>query len=304
MLYEYGGREKLHLTQTSVPQAGNDEVLVKIKSSSVNPVDWKARKGMLRGHRDFHLPLIPGWDLSGVVVEAGSQVSKFKVGDAVYGMPDLTKNGTYAEFIAVKEEYLAPKPEGLSFLEAASIPLVGLTAWQSLIDHADVKPNSRILIHAGAGGVGSFAIQLAKHLGAHVVTTTSQKNEDFVRQLGADEVIDYREHDFAKFSGFDCVFDTVGGATLQKSYKILKTGGTLVTIAGTPDPQLAKEFSVDIKHVEVQPNGQQLEEIRKLLEAGAIKPVVTRYFSLEEIQKAHELSESGHVRGKIGIIVN
>jgi NADPH:quinone reductase-like Zn-dependent oxidoreductase len=304
IIKDYGNRDQLQLVQMSKPKIQDDEVLVKIIATSVNPVDWKAREGMLRKHRDFDLPLILGWDLSGIVTEVGKIVTKFQVGEAVYGMPDLTKNGTYAEFIAVKEDYLALKPESLSHIEAASIPLVGLTAWQSLIIFAKPKKGDRVLIHAGAGGVGSFAIQLAKYLGAYVVTTASKRNKEFLYQLGADQVIDYQKYDFSKeLSNLDIVFDTVGGTTLERSYQVLKPGGKLISIAGSPNHELAEKYSIHVHHVEVQPDGKQLKEIANLLDSNHIKPVVTQVFELEDIKKAHELSESRHVRGKISVII-
>jgi len=304
IIKDYGGRDQLQFVQMPKPKIQDDEVLVKIVATSVNPVDWKAREGMLRKHRHFDLPLILGWDLSGVVAEVGKNVTKFQVGEAVYGMPDLTKNGTYAEYIAVKEDYLALKPESLSHIEAASIPLVGLTAWQSLMIFAKLKKGDRVLIHAGAGGVGSFAIQLAKYLGAYVVTTASDQNKEFLYQLGADQVIDYRKDDFSKvLSHLDIVFDSVGGTTLERSYQVLKPGGKLISIAGTPNRKLAEKHSIYVHHVEVQPDGKQLKEIANLLDSNHIKPVVTQVFELEDIKKAHELSESRHVRGKISILI-
>jgi NADPH:quinone reductase-like Zn-dependent oxidoreductase len=197
---------------------------------------------------------------------------------------------------------LAKKPLNLTHLEAATIPLVGLTAWQSLVECAKIQPGDRVLIHAGAGGVGSLAIQLAKHLGAYVIATASGKNKWFLRELGADEVIDYRHRAFEKeLSGLDLVFDTIGGTTLERSYRVLKPGGKIVSIIGFPDAKLAEKYQVCVEHVEVQPDGKQLAEIAALLEKGIIKPVVTQVFSLDEIVKAHEASETGHVRGKIGI---
>jgi NADPH:quinone reductase-like Zn-dependent oxidoreductase len=302
IINEYGGRDRLQLAEVPVPDIREDEVLVRIKATSVNPVDWKAREGMLREHRPFDFPLILGWDLSGVVVETGQKVNKWKAGDEVFGLTDLTRNGTYAEYIAVKAAYLAKKRGNLTHLEAASIPLVGLTAWQSLVDTVGIKPGDRVLIHAGAGGVGSFAIQLAKYLGAYVVATASERNESFLRELGADHVIDYRRYDFVhELSGLDLVFHTVGGTTLENSYRVLKPGGKIVSIAGFPDAKLVEQYAVHVEHVEVRPDGKQVMELVALLEQRHIKPVVTQVFSMEEIAEAHQVSETGHVRGKIGI---
>lgn len=298
----YGGRDRLKLAEVPLPDIRDDEVLVRIYATSVNPVDWKAREGMLRKHRSFDFPLILGWDFSGVVIRTGDKVKDWNAGDEVFGLPDLNRNGTYAEYIAVKAAYLAQKPANLPHLEAASVPLVGLTAWQSLVECAELKPGNRVLIHAGAGGVGSFAIQLAKHMGAYVIANASGKNESFVRKLGADHVIDYRQSDFAEeLSELDLVFDTIGGTTLEKSYRVLKPGGKIVSIMGFPDPSLAEKYKVRVEHVEVRPDGKQLKKIAALLQKGHIKPVVTQVYSLEEITKAHQASETGHVRGKIGI---
>jgi len=305
VISNYGGRDQLQLEDIPAPSVEKDEVLVKIHATSVNPLDWKVREGMLKGRRDFQFPLILGWDFSGVVIDVGEEVSQhYQIGDAVFGMPDLTKNGTYAEYISVKADYIAPKPRNLSHVEAASIPLVGLTAWQSLVTHGNLQQGEKVLIHAGAGGVGSFAIQLAKHLGAYVATTVSERNKDFVSELGADEVIDYQKQDFAaQLADFDVVFDTVGGATLEKSCSVLKPGGRLITIAGSPNASLEERYAIRIDPVEVEPNGQHMKEILTLLENRKIRPVVEQQYRLDEIQKAHEVSESRHLRGKIGIVV-
>jgi len=274
----------------------------------------------------YRLPLILGTDLAGVVVRVGSRVRRFKPGDEVYARPHKDRIGTFAEFIAVKEDGVALKPTALTMEEAASIPLVGLTAWQALIEKGQLKKGQKVLIHAGSGGVGTFAIQLAKHVGATVATTASAANAELVKQLGADIVIDYRKEDFAAvLKDCDVVLDTQGGNTLEKSLRVLKPGGKLIGIAGPPDPDFAKEMGaswflktvmrllshrirkaakrhdVSYSFVFMRANGDQLSQIATLIDAGAIRPVIDRIFPFESTKEALAYVETGRAKGKVVI---
>ncbi|WP_010280788.1 NADP-dependent oxidoreductase [Bacillus timonensis] len=306
IINEYGSKDVLVGQELPKPEIKANQVLVEVYATSINPIDWKLRAGYLKHMLDWTFPIILGWDVAGKIVEVGEDVKNYQVGDEVFARPDTTPKGTYAEFTTVDEELLAKKPGNLTFEEAASVPLAGLTAWQCLVDKTKVKQGDKVLIHAGAGGVGSLAIQMAKHLGAYVATTASEKNEAYVKKLGADEFINYRTQQFdEELSEFDVVIDTMGGDILNKSFKILKPGGRLVTIAGQPDPALAEEHQVTASSYWLTPNGKQLGELGELLEKGILKPQVGSVFgfSEEELQKAHELSETNHAKGKIVIKV-
>src|SRR6266404_4813129 len=237
----YGRKNDVRVGDIPVPEPREDDVLIQIHAAGVNPLDSKIRDGEFKLILPYRLPLILGNDLAGVVVRVGSRVRRFKPGDEVYARPDKDRIGTFAEFIAIKEASLAIKPQELTMEEAASIPLVGLTAWQALIERANLKKGQKVLIHAGSGGVGTFAIQLAKHLGAIVATTTSTANLDLVKRLGADIVIDYRKDDFEKLlRDYFVVLNSLGGETLEKSLRVLKPGGKLISISGPPDPEFAR----------------------------------------------------------------
>ena len=238
----YGSNDVVRAGEMPDPELRDDDVLVQIHAASVNPLDFKIRDGKLKLILPYRLPFILGNDLAGVVVRVGSRVRRFKPGDEVYARTDKDRIGAFAEFISIKEDAVAIKPKKLTMEEAASIPLVGLTAWQALVERANLKKGQKVLIHAGSGGVGTFAIQLAKHLGAIVATTTSTANLDWVKRLGADIVIDYKKDDFETIlHDYDVVLDTLGGETLEKSLRVLKPGGKLISIAGPPDPDFAKE---------------------------------------------------------------
>lgn len=282
------------------PNLKDDDVLIEIAATSVNPIDWKLREGHLKGMLQYDFPFILGLDAAGTIKEVGKNVTKFKIGDNVFTRPDITRNGTYAEYVAVDENLVAKKPENLSFEEAASIPLVGLTSWQCLVDVADIKQGDKVLIHAGSGGVGSFAIQLAKSFGAWVVTTCSTRNVEFVKSLGADKVIDYRNEDFTQvLADMDIVFDTLGGDIQTQSYDVLKEDGNLVSIAGQPDQELAQARKVKAGFVFLEPDGEQLAKIGEMIEQGKIRANVGTVMELKEIQEAHQLSETHHAKGKI-----
>ncbi|GAX91755.1 NADP-dependent oxidoreductase [Effusibacillus lacus] len=302
IIENYGGRDQLKLVDTPVPEIRERDVLVEVHSASVNPVDWKVREGRLKARITYEFPLILGWDLAGVIKQVGSHVTKFRVGDEVFSRPDISRNGTYAEYTVVEENLLAIKPSNLTFEEAASVPLAGLTAWEALVEISQLKTGDKVLIHAGAGGVGGYAIQLAKSLGAYVATTVSGRNVKFVKELGADEVIDYGLQDFSKvLHDFDVVFDTVGGEVQTKSFEVLKENGILVSIVSPPNQEVALQKKVRPEYFFLQPDGEKLAKLANLFETGDMKPIVGSVFSLSEVAKAHELSESGHAQGKIVI---
>ncbi len=298
-IHEFGGSEVMTIESTAIPQPEKGEVLIKVHAAGGNPVDWKIREGYLAEVLPHTLPLTLGWDFSGEVVAIGNGVDNWKVGDAVYSRPDLSKNGAYSEYIVVSSDEIAAKPKTLSWQKSAAVPLVTLTAWQALKDIGKLKSGNRVLIHAGAGGVGIAAIQLAKQADAYVITTSSSKNINFLKSLGADEVIDYTQDDFTALSELDIVFDTMGGEVLDKSWKTLKKGGHLVSIVEAPSKELASKYSVDADFCFVQANAGQLTEIAELIDAGDIKVEVDSVFRLEDVAQAHKKSETGHVRGKI-----
>ncbi|WP_100011328.1 NADP-dependent oxidoreductase [Lentibacillus sediminis] len=304
IINEYGSSGQLTETEVAAPAIKDNQVLLELHATSINPIDWKVREGYLQEKLPFTFPIILGWDAAGTVKETGSSVTRFSPGDKVFARPETTENGTYAEFTAVDEHLLAKIPESISFEEAAAVPLAGLTAWQCLVDFSAIKQGDRVLIHAGSGGVGSFAIQLAKHLGATVASTASGKNADFLTSLGVDEFINYQETDFEKeLNDYDIVLDTLGGEVQQKSFQILKKGGTLVSIAEPPNEELAEEKGIKAGFHWLEPDGGQLAEMAKLLESGKISAQIgkTFPFSEEGLKEAHAHSESGHARGKIVI---
>lgn len=311
------------------PAAGPGEVVVEIAAASVNPLDVKLRDGEFKAILPYGMPLILGNDLAGVVVAVGSEVRRFKVGDEVFARPDKGRIGAFAERIAIAEVDLALKPATVSMIEAAALPLVSLTAWQALVERAQVKPGQRVLIHAGSGGVGTVAIQLAKHLGATVATTAGADNIGLVRSLGADVVIDYRKEDFARrLSGYDVVLNSLGADVLERSLSVLKPGGKLISISGPPDPAFAREIGatwvvrqllrllsfkirrrarkqgVDYSFLFMRADGAQLAEIAKLVDAGAIRPVIDQVFAFDETPAAMDRVASGRSRGKVVIQVS
>ena len=320
----YGRKNGVRAGDMPVPELREDDVLIQIHAAGVNPLDSKIRDGEFKLLLPYRLPLILGHDLAGVVVRVGPHVRRFKPGDEVYARPHKDRIGTFAEFIAVKEDGVALKPTSLSMEEAASMPLVGLTAWQALIEKGQLAKGQKVLIHAGSGGVGTFAIQLAKHVGATVATTASAANAEWLKQLGADIVIDYKKDDFAAIlKDYDVVLDTQGGNTLEKSLRVLKPGGKLIGIAGPPDPDFAKEIGaslflktamrflsyrirkaakrhdVSYSFLFMRANGDQLGQIAALVDAGAIKPVIDRVFPFESTNEALAYVERGRVKGKV-----
>jgi NADPH:quinone reductase-like Zn-dependent oxidoreductase len=314
------------LQESDVPEptVGERDVLVQVQAAGLNVLDEKIRSGEFKQILPYALPLIPGNDVAGTVIRVGSKVRAFKAGDEVYARPDQDRIGTFAERIAVAEADLALKPESITMEEAGSLPLVALTAWQALVERGNVRPGQKVLIHAGAGGVGSIAVQLAKHLGATVATTASAGNLDFVRELGADIAIDYRSQDFEQLlSGYDLVLDSLGGVTLQKSLRVLRPGGKAIGISGPPDPAFAREaglnpmlrlaitglsagirrqarmLGVSYEFLFMRASGDQLSQITALIDSGALRPIVGRVFPFDQtVQALQGGLGKGGIRGK------
>ncbi|KPG70043.1 NADP-dependent oxidoreductase [Enterococcus sp. RIT-PI-f] len=300
----YGGKEELAEAKVELPALEPDQILVKTAATSINPIDWKLREGYLKQMFPWQFPIILGWDIAGEVVEVGAEVSDFNIGDAIYARPETTPFGTYADYAIVDATLAALKPSNQTFAEAAAVPLAGLTAYQALFDHGDLKAGQKVLIHAGAGGVGTYAIQLAKAAGAYVITTASPRNHELLRTLGADEVIDYHTTDFeTTLSDIDLVFDTMGGDVQRKSYTVLKPNGRLVTILSVEDEAAGKEKNITAKAIWLRTNGEQLKELAALIENGKVKSVIGATFPLtvQGIYDAHALSETHHAVGKIVI---
>lgn len=300
----YGGKDQLKEREVEKPTINENQALVEIHATSINPIDWKLREGYLKDMLPWEFPIILGWDAAGVIVEVGKNVKHFKVGDRVFARPATTRQGTYAEFVPVESDLLAHMPESMSFEQGAAIPLTGLTAYQCLVGFAKVKKGDKVLVHAGAGGVGSMAIQIANSIGAYVATTASDKNDELVKSLGANRVINYSEEDFSELlEDFDAVLDTMGGEVLDKSFKVLKKGGKLISIAGQPSAEKAEQYGVKASDFWLEPNGEQLQMLAHLFVSGELKPTIGHVFEFTEqgLKDAHELSESHHARGKIVI---
>src|SRR6267143_5106166 len=299
-IHNYGGPEVLHYENALRPKPQAGEVLVRVHAAGVNPIDWKVREGHMKDFWPHKFPLILRWDLSGVVEKVGAGASRFKIGDEVYSLPDPTRNGAYADYIVVRESEFSLKPNSLHHIRAAAVPLAALTAWQSLFETAQLQPGQRVLIHAGRGGVGHFAVQLAKWKGAYVFATASTKNQDLLRELGVDEAIDYTQQRFEDVArNIDIVLDTIGGETQERSWSVLKKDGVLVSLVQPPSEEKAKELGVRATFVAGHPSGAQLAEIAKMIDSGKLAPIIDRILPLSEARRAHELSQSGHVRGKI-----
>jgi NADPH:quinone reductase-like Zn-dependent oxidoreductase len=304
-IHQYGDRNVLKFEDAPIPGINSDDVLVRTVAASVNPVDWKIREGYLKEMIHYSMPLTLGWDVSGIITELGDNVTDFKVGDCIYSRPDISRDGTYAEYVAIRASEIALKPTSITHSEAASLPLAGITAWEVLITVAQISEGQKVLIHAGSGGVGSLAIQLAKSRGAYVIATTSAKNSELVASLGADEVIDYTTQDFTEVvKDIDVVFDTLGGDIQTASWSVLKPGGILVSIVSPPSEEKAKELGVKSAFVFIQPSAYILEQLALLVDQGKIRPIIGAEFTLEDIDKAHELSESGRAVGKIVLSVS
>ena len=324
VMTHYGGREVLDLQERPVPQPGANDLLIAVRAASLNPVDWKIREGKLKAALRFPMPHILGRDLAGEVVEAGPQVTAFKAGDQVYACVEHEGEGTLAEFAVTDAANVAPMPSNLSYEEAASLPLVGLTSWQALVGLMNLQAGQKILVHAGAGGVGTFAVQLAKHRGAYVAATASPHNHGLLTDLGVDRCIDYHSEDFTDVcKGYDAIFDTLGGKTLRKSIDTVREGGWVVNITDLPDPQTAREMGlpwfvrlglrfatrkvtaqargrgVNYRMLLMHSDGATLREIAGLVEQGAIRPVIDTEYAMDGYKEAFEKLETGHARGKV-----
>jgi NADPH:quinone reductase-like Zn-dependent oxidoreductase len=299
-IHSYGGPEVLLYEEVPRPHVRKGEVLIRVHAAGVNPLDWKVRAGELKKVIEHKLPLIPGWDVSGVVEEVGTAVSQFKKGDEVFAMADPTHDGAYAEYIAVREATLAMKPKSLHHVRAAATPVSALTAWRSLFDLGHLQFGQRTLIHGGSGGVGHFAVQLAKWKGAYVIATASTKNQELLRKLRADETIDYTSQKFENVvHNVDIVLDTIGGETQERSWRVLKKGGALISLVRPPSDQKARQFGVRGIMCKVRADGAQLSKIAKLVDSAKLKPTIDRVLPLREARRAHELTQNGHIRGKI-----
>ena len=326
VLERYGKKRALRPADLATPELRDDEVLVEVHAAGVNLLDSKIRDGEFKLILPYRLPLVLGHDVAGVVVKVGSLARQFKPGDEVYARLDDFRIGSFAEFVPVREASLALKPGNLSMEQAASIPLVGLTAWQALVEKARLKRGQKVFIQAGSGGVGSFAIQLAKHLGATVASTTSTTNVELVKSLGADVVIDYKRQDFEDaLRAYDVVLNSQDGKTLDKSLRVLQRGGALISISGPPDPEFGKEIAapgfvrlvmrllssairrkaqargIGYSFLFMRANGSQLREITRLIEAGAIRAVVDKVFPFESSNEAMAYVDAGRAKGKVVI---
>jgi NADPH:quinone reductase-like Zn-dependent oxidoreductase len=303
-IHDFGGPDALKDDVLPLPQPRDDEILVRVEAAAVNPVDVKMREGKVTSIQAQDLPLTLGRDLSGVIESCGTAVQGLRKGDEVFAFIGYDR-GAYAQYVMVKSGEFAPKPENLSHVEAAAVPLAGLTAWQGLLDHGRLTSGQRVLIHGGAGGVGHFAVQIAKTKGAWVAATCSGRDIDFVKRLGADQVIDYQKKRFEdEVAEMDLVFDLVAGETQQRSFAVLKQGGALISTLQEPDKNKAKAKNLRTAHYMAQPNAAQLAEIGRLLLAGKLKPYVFKTFKLEEAGKAEQALAEQHVQGKIVLTVN
>ncbi len=325
----YGGPQLLRIGEQPQPQAGPGDLLVRVRAASLNPVDFKIRSGLLKPIVRFNFPLVLGNDMAGTVAAVGPGAGHFAPGDRVFARLDKTRIGAFAEYALVRAQNAAPMPVSLDFVQAASLPLVGLTAWQALVGLARLQPGERVLIHAGAGGVGSVAIQIAKHLGAWVATTASAANRDLVTELGADQFIDYRQLRFEhQLSDCHAVIDTQGGEVLERSFAVLRPGGVVVTVGGVPNTawarqrglnpfvrlalgwmtrraaRLARQRQARYEYLFIEPSGAQLQQIAHLVDAGVLRPVVDRVFPFEQVAQAFAYLEAGHARGKVVLRVD
>ncbi|MEO7960255.1 MAG: NADP-dependent oxidoreductase [Ginsengibacter sp.] len=299
-IHQFGGPEALQYEEAPRPSTGKGEVLIKIHASGVNPIDWKIREGHAKEMFPTTFPLIPGWDVSGEVEEVGESVLNFKKGDEVYGRPDPTKNGTYAEYVVVKADQLNRKPKSINHDKAAGVPLAGLTAWQALFDYGRLLKGQTVLIHGAAGGVGTYAIQLAKWKGAFVTGTASKDNISFLEELGADQIIDYHTDKFEdEVNGADLVIDLIGGEIQKRSLSVIKKGGRLITTVQPKYVKEAKEKDIHLEGFMAKSLPGELQQLADLIDSGKIKPIISEVFPLRDAAHAQALSEKGHTRGKL-----
>jgi NADPH:quinone reductase-like Zn-dependent oxidoreductase len=299
-IHEFGGPEVLKYEDAPKPTPAADEVLIKVHASGVNPIDLKIRAGHAKGKFPVNFPLILGWDFSGEIEEVGSDIMNFRKGDEVYGRPDPTRDGTYAEYVAVKANEISLKPKSIDHDKAAAVPLAGLTAWQALFDHGKLETGQKVLIHGASGGVGTYAVQFAKWKDAYVIGTASSDNKDFLIDLGANEVIDYKKEKFEdKLKDIDLVIDLIGGDTQKRSLKVIKKGGRLITTVAPEYKDEAKAKDIQLENFMAQSDPEDLEQIASLIDSGKVKPVIAKILPLKQAAEAQKLIEEGHPRGKI-----
>src|ERR1700704_486845 len=300
VVHEYGGPDVLKYEDVPRPEPHDNEILVRVIAAGVNPVDGMIRSGKFAQFFNTKLPLIPGYDIAGVVEKAGAKITKFKAGDPVYAYIGLKEGGGYAEYAVATEKEAAPKPKSTGYVEAAAVPLAALTAWQALIETAKLSAGQTVLIHGGSGGVGSFAVQIAKARGARVIATASTANQDLLKQLGADIAVDYTKTKFEDaVRDVDAVLDPVGGETLARSYGVAKKGGIVMSLVARPDPVELKNRGIHGAAISVHPDAADLAEIAQLIDAGKIKPIVTEVLPLSEAIAAQRQAATHHTRGKV-----
>src|SRR6266550_4502562 len=300
VIHEYGGPEVLKYEDISRPEPKDDQLLIRVIAAGVNPVDGLIRSGMFAKEGNRAFPIILGRDVAGVVEKVGSTITKFKAGDPVFAYVSLDNSGGYAQYALVTEREAAPKPKSLTYVEAAAVPVVAMTAWQALVDTAKLSGGQTVLIHDGSGGVGSFAIQIAKARGAKVIATASTANQDFLKQLGADVAIDYTKQKFEDVAkDVDVVLDSIGRDTLARSYAVVKKGGIIVSLVSRCDETELKEHEIRGASLSSHPNSQELAEIGNLIDDKKIKVIVSQRFPLSDAMKAQEQVATGHTRGKI-----
>lgn len=302
IIQDYG--TVIEFAETQKPGLKDDSVIIEVHAASLNPIDNILRSGIMKDMLPLTFPHVMGYDVSGVVVEVGKDVESVKIGDSVLARPNQEDAGAIAEFARLKENELAIKPLSLSHEHAAAVPLAGLTAWQALITKGNLKKGEKVLIHAGSGGVGTYAIQIAKHFGAYVATTTSSKNSELVKNLGADLVIDYKSQKFQEeLSDYDLVFDMLGGDSMTESFKVLKKGGALISIKGQDTEDLASKYGVRFESFFMSPDGNMLAELVALIETGSVKPVIDSVFPIEQYNEAYDRLDTGRSVGKIVVAV-
>lgn len=303
-IHSYGDASVLVYEEAPMPLCGADDILIRVIASSVNPVDWKIREGHLKAMLPLTMPFIPGWDVSGVVHAVGKNAHRFQMGDAVYSRPDVARDGTYAEFVAVRESEVAVKPRGISHIQAAVLPLAGITAWEALVTVGGITAGQRVLVHAAAGGVGSLAVQIARAKGAYVIGTASAAHRALVLSLGANEFVDYNAQALCEaVADIDMVLDTMGEGTQAESWQVMAPGGILVSIASDPTSAVKLWPNLRAAFLFIQPNALVLDQLAQLVEQGLLRTVIGAEYALKDIQLAHTSSETGHATGKIALWV-
>lgn len=299
-IHAYGGPEVLVAEDAPRPEPGAKEVLIRVQAAGINPWDWKVRTGYVKDIIRFQLPMIPGWDVSGIIAAAGAETTAFKPGDEVYGLLDRSRDGSYAEYAVAQAAELALKPKSLDFVQAAAMPMTSLAAWQALFEQAGLSAGQTILIHGAAGGIGHLAVQFAKWKGAYVIGTAATKDLDFVLRLGADEVIDFQTEQFEdKVRDVDVVLDVIAGEVQERSWPVIRKGGILVSTLSISSMETATKFGVQAKAFTAHSDGPQLAQIAELVDAGKVKPFVNTVLPLEAAGQAHDLLQHGHMRGKV-----